>query len=71
MMGRFSQFLERLEEVYATAEYASFACCYDTAQKGAKLCGFAVPSVRHAKRLLDRGLEEFASRPVHCRKGVE
>lgn len=64
MMGRFSQFMQWLEEVYASPDQPSFAYCYRTAIRGAKLAGFAIPSECQAKRILIRDLAEWASKPL-------
>ncbi|MES2434218.1 MAG: DNA-binding domain-containing protein [Pseudomonadota bacterium] len=62
-MSQFAPFIARLEDIYAHASHASFTQCYRTAVLGAKLVGFAVPSERHAKRVLDGELEDWASKP--------
>ena len=63
-MSRFAPFISRLEDIVAHAAHASFADCYRTAVRGAALIGFAVPSQRVAKRILDKTLTDWAEAPL-------
>lgn len=63
-MGRFSQFMARLEDIYALHDYATFAQSYQTAILGAKLVGFEIPSKSHAKRMLDATIKKWANAPL-------